>query len=132
MFKLSAPDEELSEGEVDFSIETVGEMLDGYQVSVYNEKQEQVKIMQDQAPRHSSFKEREHEKESSDIWSPLKKSPKKSLSSKQKSTDNLILYAYKAVLKNCFLVVNLIFRKFCYLEDLINIWKKGIFRFVIY
>lgn len=86
MFKLNVPDEEFSEGEVDFSIETVGDILDGYQVSVYNEKQEQVKIMQDQTPRHSSFKEREREKESSAISSSLKKSPKKSLSSKQKST----------------------------------------------
>ena len=86
MFKLNVPDEKFSEGEVDFSIETVGDIIDGYQVSVYNEKQEQVKIMQDQTPRHSSFKEREREKESSAISSPLKKSPKKSLSSKQKST----------------------------------------------
>lgn len=86
MFKLNVPDEEFSEGEVDFSIEIVGDILDGYQVSVYNEKQEQVKIMQDQTPRHSSFKERKREKESSAISSSLKKSPKKSLSSKQKST----------------------------------------------
>ena len=49
---LSIPDEDFSEGEDDFSIQTVDEILDGYQVSVYNEKEEQVKIMQDQAPRH--------------------------------------------------------------------------------
>ena len=60
-FKLSILDEEVSEGEDDFSIETVGEILDGYQVSVYKEKEEQVKIMLDQIPRHSSLKEREHE-----------------------------------------------------------------------
>ena len=35
-FKLSIPDEEVSEGEDDFRIETVGEILYGYQVSVYN------------------------------------------------------------------------------------------------
>ena len=82
---LSIPDEDFPEGEDDFSIQTVDEILDGYQVSVYNEKEEQVKIMQDQAPRHSPFEERVHEKGSPNTSSPLK-SPKKSLSSKQKST----------------------------------------------
>ena len=63
-FKLSVPDEEFSRGDDDFRIETVGKILDGYQVSAYNKKQEQVKIMQDQTPRHYSFRKRQHEKES--------------------------------------------------------------------
>ena len=56
-FKSSIPDEKVSEGEDDFSTETVGEILYGYQVSVCKEKE----IMLDQIPRHSSLKEREHE-----------------------------------------------------------------------
>ena len=43
--KLDIPDDKFPEGEHDLNTETVGEILDGYQVSVYNEK-EQVKALQ--------------------------------------------------------------------------------------